>query len=167
MGWVLVAAYLLTAALSMIAISRAATRRERWFWTFAGLFMLAMAVNKQLDLHTAVTDVGRCVAQMQGWYSERRAAQQKFVFVLLTIFTLIPVALAGVLWRCIGRIGLALIGLVFVLCFVSIRAIGIHHVDVLLSTPILSVEPNWVLELSGPVLISLNAVMLSGRRSRR
>lgn len=85
MAWIIVAAYLLTAAFSMIAVGSASTRRERWFWIFAGLFMLAMAVNKQLDLQSAVTAVGRCVAQLQGWYSERRSARQKFIFVLLAI----------------------------------------------------------------------------------
>ena len=53
---------------------------------------------------------------------------------------------------------LAVVGLAFVLGFVVIRAAGFHDVDKLISTEVMSIRVNWILELSGLVLILLNAL---------
>ncbi len=69
MGWLTVGVYLLAGlvALWVLASARfpAATRgRERLFWLFVALILFFLAINKQLDLQSYLTAVGRCVAQI-------------------------------------------------------------------------------------------------------
>ncbi|MDB5657901.1 MAG: isopropylmalate isomerase large subunit [Cypionkella sp.] len=45
--------------------------------------MLILAVNKQLDLQSALAATGRCIAQFQGWYRARRDVQHHVIEVLL------------------------------------------------------------------------------------
>lgn len=107
-----------------------------------------------------VTAVGRCVSQLQGWYEERRAVQLKFIVVLLIVSALF---LGALLWLMRGRLknkGLALLGLALVSTFVVVRAVGFQHVDVLINTRVHDIRFNVLLELSGLVLIFINAIWL-------
>jgi hypothetical protein len=165
-GWATVLVYLMAA----FASARAALgltgpevllRRERWFWWIAAGAMLALAVNKQLDLQTLMTLVARCHAQLFGWYDIREIVQRDFILGIAAtgvgLLILVTYLLRGIL----GRIWLALIGLGFVCLFVVVRAASIHHVDSLLGTWIFGIKLNWLLELPGPILVGLVA---GGRR---
>lgn len=61
---------------------------------------------------------------------------------------------------------IALLGLTLVLGFVMIRAVSFHHFDAILGVRFGSVRLNWLLELSGLVLISLNALAILLNRSK-
>jgi hypothetical protein len=45
-----------------------------------------------------------------------------------------------------------------------VRAVGFHHFDEVINFRVNDVRMNWVLELSGLVLISVNAIWLLFRR---
>jgi hypothetical protein len=96
------------------------------------LFVFFLGVNKQLDLQTWVTEAGRTVTRKQGWYEQRRVIQMWFVAgVAVTGLGL----LVGCFW--LGRSVLrqhpfTLLGMIFLACFVVIRATSMHHVDELL-----------------------------------
>ena len=45
--------------------------------------MAALCINKQLDLQSLFTDIGRVIAWKQGWYQERREFQKWFVLGVL------------------------------------------------------------------------------------
>lgn len=34
-----------------------------WFWTLASAYLVLLAINKQLDLQTFLTQTGRCIAR--------------------------------------------------------------------------------------------------------
>ena len=163
MGWIMVGAYLV-AALCAAAVWRGATfppvtaGRERAFWAVIAGLLVLLAVNKQLDLQSALTAAGRCLAQAQGWYEARRGAQLIFVLALVVGMASVAVialrALRGT-WR---RTGGALIGLACVSGFVLIRAMGVFHVETLISERQGWVWINHALELAGPVLIAATAV---------
>ena len=100
------------------------------------------------------------MSQLQGWYEERRAVQLKFIVVLLIVSALF---LGALLWLMRGRLknkGLALLGLALVSTFVVVRAVGFQHVDVLINTRVHDIRFNVLLELSGLVLIFINAIWL-------
>lgn len=164
MGWVTVAMYLLAAVMSLrVAVtgrySLASTRRERAFWIFLTVLMVLMAVNKQLDLQSFMTASGRCISKIQGWYKARRAVQQEFVLVLALITSSFGLWLLIVMRRTLRRTFIALLGTIIVLGFVLIRAVGFHDVDSIINHTFNGVRMNWVLELSGLVLIILGAVL--------
>lgn len=165
-GWTTVAVYLAVAALALHAVCRAvfpapSARRERIFWSLVALVLLGLAINKQLDLQSALTATGRCLAKLQGWYGQRRAVQTEFIAAIGTLSLL---SLIGLLWLLRGtlrRSAPAIVGLCFVSGFVLIRAAGFHHFDHLLGMPtLLSVRANMVLELTGPLLIAAAALAL-------
>ena len=90
-GWATVLVYLATAALAFLA-SRAAfpqptARQERVFWVLVLLLLTGLAVNKQLDLQSALTAAGRCLARAQGWYGQRRLVQMGFLLGLALLAT--------------------------------------------------------------------------------
>jgi hypothetical protein len=167
MGWLTVVAYLVTAALALrVTLGAAAVRREQLFWGLITAAMLFLAVNKQLDLQSAFTAAGRCVAMAQGWYDDRRAVQLRFVEAMIGVSVLLLVAGSWLLWRILWTNLLALAGLAFVIGFVLVRAIGFHHVDRMIGSTIHDVRINWILEWTGLVLISINALALMARRQR-
>ncbi|EEE36822.1 hypothetical protein RKLH11_656 [Rhodobacteraceae bacterium KLH11] len=166
-GWITVAAYGITAVLSFRSARLSGDRGTRVFWLALSVLMVALMINKQLDLQSALTATGRCLSQMQGWYENRRSVQ--IGFILLVIFSSICIALASIwlLRKQLHQIGLALIGLILLICFVLIRAAGFHNFDALLNTNILFIRVNWLMELSGIALIALNAVWIARRRQPR
>ena len=159
LGWITVFAYAAAALLSWrchLAISARLTTR---FWVLLTLAMVALGVNKQLDLQTAFTYLGRAAAHAQGWYEQRRPLQVLFIGVVAVG----SVAALGVLLRLArplapGR-SLALCGAMFLVGFVLIRMTSLEHVDSFLALPLLSLSMNGVFELGGIACVALGALI--------
>jgi hypothetical protein len=157
-GWITVVLYLLAAGSCWISarklglgdISRSNERRA--WWAISALF-LALGINKELDLQTALTDAGRFLAHYQGWFEQRQVVQLAFI-ALVAIMCLIA-AITLLLWTrsAPSPTRLALIGTTIVLGFVLIRAASFHHVDQFIGQKILGLRWNWVLEMSGISLV--------------
>ncbi|MFN4192470.1 MAG: isopropylmalate isomerase [Tabrizicola sp.] len=168
MGWLTVAVYLLAAVVSGLAARRlagaqGADGRERRFWIFAAGLMLALALNKQLDLQSLLTMIGRCHARLAGWYDLRRRVQEGFILVVAVGGLASLAMLAWLMRGILGRVWPALVGLGFVSGFVVVRAASFHHVDIALGSSLAGIRVNWLLELPGPVLVALVALR---RRAR-
>lgn len=168
MGWITVVCYVLTAALCVAVQARATAGHKamRLFWIALAALMVFLAINKQLDLQSLATAVARCTAKLQGWYQERRAFQIQAILGLGISAVLVGLFFLWFIRKDLKPNFLALLGLTVVFGFVLIRAVGFHHFDAILNTKIISVRMNWILELSGLVLISLNAIILLSTRSK-
>jgi hypothetical protein len=57
---------------------------------------LALGINKQLDLQTALTELGRVLAYDQGWYEERQTVQ--VWFIVGVAITCITTAIILLIW---------------------------------------------------------------------
>lgn len=163
MGWVTVAVYLAAALVSirlLAALGRAdpKARRERLFWGMSAAIMLFLALNKQLDLQSLLTAVARCHAQLSGWYGVRRTVQELFILAVAAAGVVGLGLLALLLRGILDRVWLALLGIGFVCAFVVMRAASFHHMDALIGSWVLGMKMNWVLELPGPILVSLVAL---------
>lgn len=163
MGWFTVAAYGIGAALAVLASSRyrgcdnKTHKREKWVWLAVAGVMAFLCVNKQLDLQSLLTDIGRVLSRQEGWYEQRRGFQRLFV---------VGVLVGSVSFGCwsIWRFRefwkshkLLAGGMLFLLTFIVVRAISFHHFDMVISTRVLGVRMNWVFELTGIFLVSLAA----------
>lgn len=164
MGWLTVAAYGLC---SLACFAAAGVRPlDRRFWALLFVMLLLLGVNKQFDLQSGLTAIGRCLSQFQGWYDERRHVQFWFIVSLLVISSVVFLL---VLVRMVGRlrnVGIALFGFGVLLTFVSVRAVGFHHFDQVIGMTIGGTRVNWLLELSGILLIALNALAVVIARAK-
>ena len=169
-GWITVLVYLL-AALAAGHVARRLVgpdplhRRERRFWIIVTGLMLALALNKQLDLQSLLTMIGRCHAQLAGWYDIRRRVQEGFILAVALGGVVTLGVLALLLRGILGRVWPALAGLSFVCVFVVVRAASFHHVDITLGSSVGGIKLNWLLELPGPTLVALVALHRQRRRS--
>jgi hypothetical protein len=161
MGWFTVVAYLLAGLLAWRASKSTATGKRLWLGV--AVLMAFLCLNKQFDLQSLFTDIGREIARHGGWYGERRKVQKLFVLAVL--------AGSGVFggwfaWRfrafLVGH-KLLSVGLLFLLTFIVVRAISFHHVDVFLKDGIGGVRWNWILELTGIFLVALAAGRDAGK----
>lgn len=126
-------------------------------WQALAVGLLLLGINKQLDLQTALTEIGRILAAKQGWYERRQRVEVDFIIgvVLVGLWLICSVLLlAG---RNLPRLGVALVGIVFLCCFVAIRASSFHHVDRLLGANLGGLKINWIMELGGIALVGFGA----------
>ncbi|MEJ6404872.1 isopropylmalate isomerase [Yoonia sp. 2307UL14-13] len=158
MGWSIVGLYFLSGLVALLVAGCArfpydTARRERVFWVVLGLILLALGVNKQLDLQSLLTAVARCMAQLQGWYDARRIVQIGFIVILVAVMLLMTLMFWSMLKGTLSRTWLGLFGLMIVLTFVAVRAVGFHHMDQLINMEISDLRVNWLLEMTGPVMV--------------
>lgn len=119
------------------------------FWLVMAFILMSLGVNKQLDLQSFFTDIGRVIAKNNGWYSSRRQVQVVFVGALFA-GTVVSAAIVAYKLRSDLREHLfPLLGLVMLLGFIVIRAVSFHHVDLLLKHTVGNVRINWLLEFGG------------------
>ena len=160
MGWVTVAAYGLTALLTARLAFGRGGRPERLFWILLCLLLVALTINKQLDLQSALTAFARCLSKVQGWYESRRYVQTGFILGLLAASLVFLIALILTMRRSLRRTWAAVLGVVLLTGFVAIRAVGFHHFDILIKSDISGFRINWLLELGGIGLILANTIAL-------
>jgi hypothetical protein len=165
-GWLTVILYFLTMVscwrtADIIRLRERTISSERYTWRAVSILFLALGINKQLDLQTALTELGRVLAYYQGWYGERQTVQ--VWFIVGVAITCITTAIILLIWarKSPAPTWLALLGTAAVLAFVLIRAASFHHIDSLIGQRILGLTWNWVLEMGG---ISLVLVASEWRR---
>jgi hypothetical protein len=155
MGWLTVAAYALAAFLAWRAWSRNRNRA----WLGVTVMMAFLCLNKQFDLQSLFTDLGRELARFGGWYEKRRSFQKFFVLAVLAVVAVFGPLFAWKYRAYLASHKLLAAGLLFLLTFIVVRAISFHHVDVLLKTPRSGgLKLNWVFELAGIALVTLAAL---------
>jgi hypothetical protein len=127
--------------------------RMRGLWLGIFVLLVLLGINKQLDLQTAFTELGRMAAHAGGWYARRRKYQIVFI---LAVFLASGWILRSILLLASGqglRMAPALLGIAFLFCFVVTRAASFHHIDRLLGMSFEGFKMNWILELGGIALI--------------
>lgn len=168
-GWLTVGSYLVCLVLAVRVLMRRPPGAASWLWVAIALLTAFLAVNKQLDLQSALTAAGRCMAMAQGWSEHRRIVQ--FGFIVMLVLAVLLALVIG-FRRLRGRLrhnGLALLGLAILCGFVLVRAVGFHHVDHLIGMQFGRFRFNFLFENTGLVMIAANALFLlwRGRSPRR
>jgi hypothetical protein len=156
-GWVTVATYAIAALLCWRARAMSIDAERHW-WTGLFVLMILMGINKQLDIQTLFTDVGRDMARAQGWYDRHRVVQGFFIVGLIVAGLLAAMTLAltigrkSRLWARVSMLATCALGV-----FVLIRATSFHHVDEMLGLQLGGLRYNNILELGPLLLIALAA----------
>jgi hypothetical protein len=166
MGWLTVLAYAVAAYLCLRVYLQSGQQsgRERLSWLFLSALMAFLCINKQLDLQSLFVQVLRDMARADGWYSERRLYQARFVKgfalvgALVGAIVMIFAMRARNIWARVAALGTLLI-----IGFIVIRAASFHHVDVVLKSTLAGLRYNWILELTPISLIIVSAWKTLGR----
>jgi hypothetical protein len=180
-GWVTVVAYLGTTYVAWKIYKKTPqflreARQERSVWAAITLLFLALGINKQLDLQTAVTETGRIITRYFHVYSKRSRYQQAFVLGVTALSFVAAAMLAHRARHSSIQARIACAGAALVLGFVVVRAASFHDMDTLLRTAWLGVRWNWTLELGGISIVlfaalsrarALGALAAHGPRKRR
>ncbi|MEQ9482118.1 hypothetical protein [Coleofasciculus sp. F4-SAH-05] len=165
MGWFTVVAYFITALLCLInalphplVFPLQRVSQIRWLWGLFAILLLLLGINKQLDLQSLVTVVGKELALSQGWYQQRRMVQTQFI-VGIVVAALVLVSVIGrAIYAERRTYRLALLGLIFLSCFIVIRASSFHHIDALIGWQVVGLRMNWILEIGGIACIAIAAI---------
>jgi NADH:ubiquinone oxidoreductase subunit K len=164
-GWITVVLYF-AAACACWWIARTKrdelTAAEHFVWRTLAVGLAALGVNKQLDLQSALTELGRILANDEGWYNYRHRVQRVFILGVGATAVVIGVGLLIVLRRSSAATRLTMLGACTLLAFVVIRASSFHHVDVFISSTWWGIRGNWLVEVGGLLVILVGA----GLRSR-
>lgn len=148
-GWVTVLLYFVAVWSTWRTASNLYGVGEVGTWRAISLMFVALGINKQLDLQTAFTEIGRVVAFQEGWYGQRQIVQVWFIIGVAVVCSLIAICLLILARRSPAPTWLALLGTTIVLAFVLIRAASFHHIDRFIGDRILGLKWNWVLEMGG------------------
>jgi hypothetical protein len=160
MGWLITGSYLfgaLVAWLVLLPLDREKKEIVR-FWKLIAVLMTFLGINKQLDLHNLMTEMGRQAARAGDWLDQRRAVQFWFVVVMGSA------AIALFIWLTLRyralfkRFPLAFGGVFFLLSFIVIRGASFHHFDQILLVNYFGMRVNQLLELAGIYLVVIAGV---------
>lgn len=163
-GWLTVALYFFSALCCIRVYIKSSVwfhsdiERQARFWLVLSAVLLMLGLNKQLDLQSLLTDMGRVLARQQGWYEERRSVQKIFILGVFSVGAFIAIFLFIYLRQALKANIFAVIGIVCLISFIVIRASSFHKVDMLLGARILGIKFNWIMEISGIGLIIFNAL---------
>lgn len=166
-GWLTVLSYLVCCALAIVVLRRRPRDAMPTLWAIIAGVTGFLAINKQLDLQTALTATGRCLARMQGWYDYRYLVQIIFILTLIAVVFVALIEGFRLLAGYLRSNGLAMLGLACVSGFVLVRAVGFHHVDALINVSFASIRFNFLFENIGLVMIAVNAILLLRRGSKK
>jgi hypothetical protein len=126
-------------------------------WAGLSLMLFLLGLNKQLDLQTLFTDIGRLMAKDEGWYADRRF----FQFIFIVALVLVGGVAMRALWRFarghLQELRLALLGALGLTCFVAIRAASFHHFDIFIGSEVAGLTFNAILEIGAISLIVAGA----------
>ena len=155
LGWFTVFCYFAAGLLCLRASNRDASAKN--LWRALGLALAVLGINKQMDLQTLLTQIGRDFARSEDWYDQRRELQR--IFVGAIVFASISGAMAAIwLFKSRSRaFRVASIGFVSLAGFVCIRAASFHHVDYFLKRSVLGARFNWIIEVGSIALIGFAA----------
>lgn len=165
LAWIVVAAYAAGALLAFAAAGRG-THRERTFWIGVAIALVLLGVNKQLDLQTDITTLGRAAALSEGWYGDRRDAQGAFILLIALVAAGCGVLLWVWLRRAATTVKVAAAGLLVLLAFILIRAASFHHIDYWVTVSVAGLRSGWWLELLGIAIIGVAAAAYRSRADR-
>jgi hypothetical protein len=167
-GWVTVGVYAAGAALA--ARNAAAAQRSGVpvsFWLVLTAVLLALGLNKQLDLQSWFGQTGRDLAKAQGWYESRRAVQAAFI-VLLGVGAVALLVWARRQWAGLwSEYRWVFGGLTLLFVFIVIRAASFHHIDEFIGIDVGVTTFGRALELAGVGIIGVACARWYAMHRRR
>ena len=162
LGWATFAFYMLAAGVCFRSARTGGVKgHESQFarsWRILAVLLLLLGVNKQLDLQTALIELGRRLALAAGVYGHRRDIHLSFFLGLVVGLIVAVVACRKPLTAFASTHPVCMIGFGLVCAYAFIRAASFDHVDQLLGFDLEKAPGLWVLEVGGLLLVIAKAI---------
>ncbi len=165
MGWVTVGMYVLIAACCFLVrfieptydhhSNQDHTHSYRKFWWTLAIFLILMGINKQLDLQSLFTQIGRDFAKSAGWYENRQMVQTAFILCIAVGGVLLGGYLVYRFRNACNTIKIALGGFALLMGFVMMRAASFHNFDRMIGYELGGIRFNWVMEIGALLIIGI------------
>jgi hypothetical protein len=156
-GWFTVVLYFVGTYACFRASRGVAAGDERRVWQVLSLGLLALGVNKQLDLQSAVTEIGRLLAESGGWYENRHEVQRLFIAVVGLLGIAGSVVSLALSRKMPLPTRVAVVGAISLVLFVVVRAASFHHFDLFIRAELFGLRMNWIFEIGGITIVALAA----------
>lgn len=161
-GSVTVVAYFVAASCCWFAAERLLLTKpqqtmQRGYWLILAILLTILGVNKIFDLLSIVTTFLRNVTWIRGWYDVHHTIQV-IGLALLVIMIGLTVVLFHKHHRPQSAERISFLGIVWLASFVVVRAISIHEVDAFINFEFFGIRMNWILELSGLLVMTICAM---------
>jgi hypothetical protein len=155
-GWVIELLYIIVSVScwrsACIAFKHAGRSYEHHVWQGIAILFFALLISRHLGLETALTEVGRKLAFLEGWYDQHRRVQLAIIVLMMILFIVAEILL--LIWSSNASLTtsatLAIMGATFVVTYLLIRTVSFHPVDQIIGKRIiLGLRLNWILQLGG------------------
>lgn len=164
MDWVVIAAYVLAAALSYKASRRVGSyvlsnKKQVNYWRILAVSLFVLGINKFLYFENCITQGFSLLAHNNGWYEARRGLQAEFILIGTLVLLSLLAAAIYMLNGLAKPLQAAVIAFVLLLLLVVVRTISLHQIDALIFPDILGIGIgiNWIIELACNLWIGLSA----------
>lgn len=134
-------------------------------WTAIAVLLALLGVSELLQLQQAITNFGRSIAFDEGWYWHRQGIQAAFTKAGFAITVLLSFGFFLSARRTSLECAVALACAVMIVGYILVRAISLHHVDVLLLKTTFGLRWSRIPEFAGNIIILLSS--LSRRHLRQ
>ena len=160
MGWITVAVYFTVAIICLkAATTENANKSEKHFWFYLTFFLMALGINKQLDLQSLLTQTGKDLAIAQGWYKDRRFIQMGFIILIGLLGVTGTIILLKTYRNANTAIKIAFVGCIILFVFILMRASSFHYMDIFINKELAGVRMNGILELGGLAIIGVGGFL--------
>ena len=159
LGWLTVAVYLV-AVFCCVKQARVVKMRGGGtkFWLFLAIFLLLLAINKQLDLQGWLTQAAKDSAFANGWYEYREPVQIALISIIGLSLLIVGVTSRLYLINSWRHYPLAWVGTILLFAFILMRAVSFHHFDTFINHDVLGLKINVIVEFGAVLLIILGAI---------
>jgi hypothetical protein len=160
-GWLTVYAYYGAAGICLFAAGVAHYRKigpDRSFWEIMFAYMAFLGACKQFNLPSALTEIGKLLANSEGWINNRRIVQVIFmgVFGIAIVFGA-TFTLRRIKHYFLRKFKLTLLFSLYLFVFIALRAISLHQYEEFLDYTVFGLRFNTIGELGGIYAICLLA----------
>lgn len=173
LGWMTFVLYLAAALLCFRTAKPCRSREtagEGRVWSWLGVILAALGLNKPVDLQTLLIELGRHVAGDENLRAGSARLHVLFFlgFALVFIVLIVAVIIRGrtQMARFVRRQPLAAGGCVLICIYIVIRAVSITRMDLMLGFNFERIPFLWLLEAGGLALIIIQALQLEIRKQK-
>ena len=165
-GWAITLGYVLVAGLCLYCTGLFDSRRSvpisqmyTWFWWLMVAVLIALGINKQLDVQLLLADIGRSYTKYHGWYRQRMPVQIRVLALGACVGLMCLQVVGHRIRRSPKSLWCALWGVVFLGVNVLMHLVSVHSIEHFLASSVAGLSVGNGLEILAMCWIAVSAIV--------